>query len=114
MKRDSGNWVRVRGGALIWDPWDMDAPPESDPLPRILEQLSSKPPPSVTGHNRDGQRQPRRSGPTRCAGSTTWSSTCRLSDRLSATFTAYVEAKLAGKALGETTDPASSAFAGAR
>jgi hypothetical protein len=34
-----GNWVRTRAGALIWDPWDMDAPPDHDPMPGILDAL---------------------------------------------------------------------------
>jgi hypothetical protein len=38
LDRTASNWIRVNG-ALIWDPWDMDAPPESDPVPRLLDEL---------------------------------------------------------------------------
>jgi hypothetical protein len=41
LDRTAGNWVRAAGGQLIWDPWDMDAPPESDPVPRILGQIAT-------------------------------------------------------------------------
>jgi hypothetical protein len=37
MNRDVGNWVRSYTGAVIWDRWDMDAPPEFDPLPGLLD-----------------------------------------------------------------------------
>jgi hypothetical protein len=39
LDRTVGQWVRGLNGTVIWDPTDLDAPPESDPLPRILEQL---------------------------------------------------------------------------
>jgi hypothetical protein len=39
MDPSVGNWVRNSSGALIWDQWDMDAPPDYDPGPRILDQL---------------------------------------------------------------------------
>jgi hypothetical protein len=35
----AGNWVRAAGGQLIWDPWDMDAPPDHDPMPRLLDEM---------------------------------------------------------------------------
>jgi hypothetical protein len=37
--RTTGQWVRSLSGAIIWDPWDMDAPPDHDPTPGILRQL---------------------------------------------------------------------------
>jgi hypothetical protein len=39
LDRKTGNWVRNLSGALVWDSWDMDAPPEHDPTPGILDQL---------------------------------------------------------------------------
>jgi hypothetical protein len=37
--RTTGQWVRAASGEIVWDPWDMDAPPDHDPLPGILRQL---------------------------------------------------------------------------
>jgi hypothetical protein len=39
INRSVGNWVRSLSGALVWDSWDMDAVPDYDPGPRILDQL---------------------------------------------------------------------------
>jgi hypothetical protein len=39
LDRKTGNWVRNLSGALVWDAWDMDAPPGHDPTPGILDQL---------------------------------------------------------------------------
>jgi hypothetical protein len=39
LDRKTGNWVRSLSGALVWDSYDLDALPEHDPGPRILEQL---------------------------------------------------------------------------
>jgi hypothetical protein len=36
----TGQWVRGLNGNVIWDPCDMDAPPDHDPLPVILGQLA--------------------------------------------------------------------------
>jgi hypothetical protein len=35
----TGQWVRGLNGNVIWDPWDMDAPPDHDPGPGILTRL---------------------------------------------------------------------------
>src|SRR5580693_3330260 len=37
--RTTGQWVRAASGEIVWDSWDMDAPPDHDPLPGVLEQL---------------------------------------------------------------------------
>jgi hypothetical protein len=40
LDRKVGNWVRATpGGPIIWDPWDMDAPPDTDPTPRLLAEM---------------------------------------------------------------------------
>jgi hypothetical protein len=36
----TGQWVRGLNGNVIWDPYDMDAPPDHDPMPVILGQLA--------------------------------------------------------------------------
>jgi hypothetical protein len=41
INRNVGQWVRGLDGTIIWDPWDMDAVPESDPLPRLRERLET-------------------------------------------------------------------------
>jgi hypothetical protein len=35
----AGQWVRSLSGAVIWDPWDMDAPPDHDPLPGLIAEI---------------------------------------------------------------------------
>jgi hypothetical protein len=37
--RTTGQWVRALNGNIVWDPTDLDAPPEHDPTPGILRQL---------------------------------------------------------------------------
>ena len=38
--RGVGQWVRGLGGAIIWEPTDLDAPPDHDPLPLLIEQMN--------------------------------------------------------------------------
>jgi hypothetical protein len=37
--RTTGQWVRAASGEIVWDSWDMDAPPDHDPMPGILDAL---------------------------------------------------------------------------
>jgi hypothetical protein len=37
--RGAGQWVRGLGGAVVWDPTDLDAPPETDPLPLLIDAM---------------------------------------------------------------------------
>jgi hypothetical protein len=99
-----GNWVHNHSGALIWDPWDMDKPPEHDPTPGILEQLARirermdadpewKPP--TPDQLEDGRRA-----------FDSALERIRAERQAIRDFTAFVEAELAaGKSLGEIGDP---------
>jgi hypothetical protein len=104
INRSVGNWVRSLSGALVWDPWDMDAAPDYDPAPRILEQLQrirermeadpdwKEPTPEQL---EDGRRAFEDA-----------IERIRAERQAIRDFTAHVEAELAaGKSLGEISDP---------
>jgi hypothetical protein len=104
IKRDTGNWVRNHSGALIWDAWDMDKPPEHDPTPGILEQLARI--------RERLQTEPGWTEPTEAEKAEGRRAFDEAIERIRAerqavrAFTAFVEAELAaGKTLGEISDP---------
>jgi hypothetical protein len=104
IRRDTGNWVRNHSGALIWDDWDMDKPPEADPSPRILEQLQRI---RERMQAQPGWKEPSEAEKA-AAGRPFEGAIERIRAERQAIrdFTAHVEAELAaGKSLGEITDP---------
>jgi hypothetical protein len=104
LDRKTGNWVRNLSGALVWDSWDMDAPPEHDPTPGILDQLQRI--------RERLQAQPGWTEPSEAEKAAAGRLFEDALERIRAgrqairDFTAHVEAELAaGKSLGEITDP---------
>jgi hypothetical protein len=104
IRRDTGNWVRNHSGALIWDDWDMDKPPEADPSPRILEQLQRI---RERMQAQEGWKEP--SEAEKAEGRRAFDEAIeriRSERQAIRAFTAYVEAELAaGKSLAEVSDP---------
>jgi hypothetical protein len=104
MDRSVGNWVRSLSGALVWDSWDMDAPPEYDPTPRILDQLQRirermEADPDWKEPTPDQLEDGRRAFEDAIE-------RIRAERQAVKDFTAHVEAELAaGKSLGEIADP---------
>jgi hypothetical protein len=81
MDRSVGNWVHSLSGALVWDSWDMDKPPEHDPTQNILDQLARirerlqaepgwKEPPGAESRRAEWNRRGVRAHPRRAAGDT--------------------------------------------
>jgi hypothetical protein len=105
MDRSVGNWVRNLSGALVWDSWDMDKPPEHDPGPRILDQLQRirerlQAEPGWTEPTEAEKAEGRRAFDDAIA-------RIRAGRQAVKDFTAWVESELAaGKSLGEISDQA--------
>jgi hypothetical protein len=104
INRSVGNWVRGQSGALVWDSYDLDAPPEHDPTPNILDQLH---------RIRERLRaEPGWKEPTEAEKAEGRRAFDEAIERIRSerqairAFTAYVEAELAaGKSLAEVSDP---------
>jgi hypothetical protein len=90
-------------GALVWVSWDADAPPDHDPLPRLLAEMET-----IAERLRS---QPGYQPPTEAQAAETRRELDEVVERMRAerealrAFTAHVKAELArGVPLGEITD----------